>query len=162
MKVDFRLMALGLVFLMIPMEALAACRVSDLRWMVGRWSFHNGAYSGQENWKFSESGQLIGFVTGSGAPSSGGVVKLSAISAEQGKLILRMRFFDGSLKHALEDKDAPVVWAASSCGPEFIQFDGPGSEYSRYERSGADMINTGIANDNGKPGHYRVLLTEEK
>jgi hypothetical protein len=129
--------------------------------MTGRWNFHSGAYSGQEIWNFSKSG-LVEFVIGSGAPSSGGVVKLSAISSEQGALVLRMRFFDGSLKHALEDKDAPVVFSASACGPSFIQFDGTGGEYTRYERSGDDIINTGIANNSGKAGQYRVLLSKAK
>jgi hypothetical protein len=105
MTVGWRLAVLGVVFLGMPVDAGAACRVSDLSWMTGRWNFHNGAYSARETWNFSESG-LVEFVTGSGVPSSGGVVKLSAISSEQGALVLRMRFFDGSLKHALEDKDA--------------------------------------------------------
>ena len=129
--------------------------------MTGRWNFHNGANSGEETWDFSGSG-LVEFATGSGAYSSGGVVKLGAISSEQGILVLRMRFFDGSLKRALEDKDAPVVFSASACGPGFIQFGGTGGEYMRYERSGHDMINTGIANNNGKPGQYHVLLIREK
>ena len=161
MAVGWRLAMLGVVFLGIPLNASAACRVPDLGWMAGRWSFRSGAYSGQEAWNFSESG-LVGFVIGSGTPSSGGVVKVSAISSEQGALVLRMRFFDGSLKHALEDKDAPVVFSASTCGPSFIRFDGTGGEYTRYERSGDDMINVGIANNKGKPGQYHVLLKREK
>ena len=129
--------------------------------MTGRWSYHDGARSAQVTRSFSKSG-LVEFVTGSGAPSSGGIVKLSAISSEQGKLVLRMRFFDGALKRAMQDKDAPVVWSASACGPGFIQFDGPGREYTRYERSGDDMVNTGIADNNGKPGRYQVLFIREK
>ena len=89
-------------------------------------------------------------------------MKLSAISSEQGTLVLRMRFFDGSLKNAWQDKDAPVVFSASACGPGFIQFDGPGGEYTRYERSGDNLINTGIADNNGKPGRYHALLVREK
>ena len=161
MTIGWRLAVWGAIFLGMPLDANAACRVSDLSWMTGSWNFHNGAYSAQESWNFSESG-LVGFTTGSGAPSSGGVVKISAISSEQGALVLRMRFFDGSLKHALEDKDAPVVFSASTCGPSFIRFDGTGGEYTRYERSGDDMINVGIANNKGKPGQYHVLLKREK
>jgi hypothetical protein len=161
MAVGRRFAALGIVFLVMPATAKAACQVSDLSWMTGRWNFQRGDHSGQETWKFSEFG-LIELATASGAPSSGGVVKLSTISPEQGMLVLRMRFFDGSLQHALEDKDAPVVFSASACGPGFIQFDGKYGEYTRYERSGDNMINSGIANNNGKPGQYRVLLVREK
>ena len=159
--VGWRLAVLGVVFLGMPAGAETVCRVSDLSWMTGRWNFHNGAYSTRETWNISES-RLVQVAIGSGASSSGGVVKLSAISSENGVLVLRMRFFDGSLKHALEDKDAPVVFSASTCGPGFIQFDGTGGEYTRYERSGDDMVNTGVANNNGKPGQYHVLLRREK
>ena len=152
----------GMVFLVGPVSAEAACRISDLSWMSGRWTTINkGPYSGRETWEFSES-RFVGLTTGSGAPSSGGVVKLATISSEQGALVLRLRFFDGSLSHALEDKDAPVVFPEASCGPGFIQFNGTAGEYTRYERSGDGLINTGIANNNGKPGQYRVLLTREK
>jgi hypothetical protein len=161
MMVGLRLAVWAVVFLGTPLDAKAACQVSDLSWMTGRWNFHNGTYSGEETWNFSKS-RLVGFTTGSGASPSGGVVKLSAISSEQGALVLRMRFFDWSLKHALEDKDAPVVFSASACGPSFVQFDGVGGEYTRYECSGDDMTNTGIANNNGKPGQYHVLLIREK
>ena len=162
MAVNLRLAALVLAFLVVPANAVPACRLSDLGWMVGRWSVHNGAYSGQVGWGFSASGQLIEFTTGSGAPSSGGVVKLSAISSQENMLVLRMWFFDGSLKHTLGGQDAPVFYPVSACGPGFIQFHGIGGEYTRYERLGADVVNTGIANNNGKPGHYRVLLVREK
>jgi hypothetical protein len=129
--------------------------------MTGRWNFHHDAYSGQEIWKFSES-RLVGLATGSGAPSSGGIQGLSAISSERSTLVLRMRFFDGSLKHALEDKGAPVVFSASACGPGFVQFEGMAGEYTRYQRSGDELIHTGVANNNGKSGQYKVLLTRDK
>ena len=161
MAVGYRLAVLGIVFLGMPVAAKAACQVSDLSWMTGRWNFHDGDHSGQETWRLSES-RLVEFTTGSGAPSSGGIVKLSAISSEEGALVLRTRFFDGSLKHSLQDKDAPVVFSASLCGQGFIQFDGPAGEYTRYERSGDNMIITGIADNNGKPGRYHTLLKREK
>src|SRR5581483_39796 len=104
MTIGWRSAVLGVVLLGLPVHAKAACRVSDLGWMTGRWNFHDGDHSGQETWKFLES-RLVEFTTASGAPSSGGIVKLSVISSEQGALVLRVRFFDGSLKHALQDKD---------------------------------------------------------
>ncbi len=89
-------------------------------------------------------------------------MKVSAISSDRGMLVLRMRFFDGSLKRALEESDAPVRFSGSICGPGFVRFDGIAGEHARYERSGADMILTGIANNKGKPGRYHVLLKREK
>ncbi|HEX5324784.1 MAG TPA: DUF6265 family protein [Capsulimonadaceae bacterium] len=156
-----QLASLGFLLLAVPTHASVACKLSDLSWMVGRWSFHAGAYSGQGIWIFSKSGPLIGLVVGTGAPSSGGVLKLSAISSEQAGLILRMRFFDGSLERGLQESGAPITFSVSSCGRGFVQFDGPYGEYTRYELSGAEMTNTGIADNNGKPGRYRIVFTRD-
>jgi hypothetical protein len=82
------------------------------------------------------------------------VVQLTIILNERGKLILRQRHFDTALSHAMQDRDDPVVFAATACGTDFVAFQGLGvwaDSRLSYKRVGANLDLEGYAPSKGGP-----------
>jgi hypothetical protein len=154
---------LGLALVLAAAAAQAAdCPVSSLGWIVGAWQFRNETRVVKEHWSATSSGQLMGLTWSE--IGRGDAVKLATIVNENGKLILRERHFDMALTHASEDRDKPIVFAASSCGPGFVTFEGQGEWAGgrvTFRHVGDTLDLSGDVHDKGAPGHYHTIFTRE-
>ncbi len=136
-------------------QGLAGHHVADLGWLSGTWvgSVEAGDVS-EETWTKPVSGSMLGmwrWLSG-GKPR---VLELLAISAEDGRPVLRRRHFDATLK-AWEEKDAPLVLALVRSGPAEAAFEGPGSKgllRITYRREGETLVAT--VEGAGNPQEYR-------
>lgn len=165
MRVNWQAAAMAAIVLMAATTAQAVpCALSTLGWMVGHWKAASGGSVSHEQWVFGPSGELIGLTWGPNRRHSGDVVRLAAISAKQGTLVLRQRFFDGASIHASEDKDDPVTLKATSCAAASITFEGIGrwaGGHVTYSSAAGVLKVEGEARDNGSAGHFVVVLGKE-
>ena len=152
------------VVMISTVGSAATCSLSGLGWMVADWRGTAANANTRERWNLAPSGALIGITWGANRIRRGDVVRLTAISSEQGRLVLRERHFDGALIHAGEGVDDPVTFVATSCGPASIAFEGRGRWAGgrlTYRRTGATLVVEGEVRDNGPAGHYQTILTRE-
>jgi hypothetical protein len=107
---------------------------------------------------------MLGFSWGPNYIYPGDVVQIASITDGQGPLALRQRNFDAAMTHASEERDDPITFSASSCGPRTITFDGVGKwtgGHTTYSRDGETLTVEGIVRDNGQHGHYKVVFKKE-
>ena len=143
--------------------AQAKCSASDLQWMVGNWSTKNDGIL-RERWQLGPAGELIGFAWGPNHIHPGDVIEVSAIAVEGDRLVLRERHFDGRLAGASEGIDDPITSSATSCKRGAVEFDGIGKWAGgrvTYSRDGDMLLVDGIAHDNGRAGHFHIVLKRE-
>jgi hypothetical protein len=142
----------------------ATCSLAGLGWMVADWTTR-ADINVHERWVSAPSGRLIGFALGPHRIHRGDdAVRLTSISFEQGKVVLRQRHFSGALVYGGESVDDPVTFAATSCGPASVTFEGIGRWAGgsvSYRRAGATLTVEGEVRDNGRPGHYVMVFTKE-
>lgn len=136
-------------------QGLAGRRVADLGRLAGTWvgSVEAGELS-EETWTTPASGSMLGMwrLISGGRPR---VIELLAVTEEDGRPVLRLRHFDGTLT-AWEEKDAAYVLPLVRSGLAEAAFEGPGSKgllRITYRREGETLVAT--VEDAGNPQEYR-------
>jgi hypothetical protein len=136
--------------------AAAQCRLADLQWLQGTWRSDDAQSLVEERWSLLPSGQLTGAAWSAHPARPGGSQEAEAIFDDAGTVTLRLRHFDPVLAHAVEEKDAPMVFTAASCDGAQVVFDGQGAragEHIGYRRSGGSLTFIGDFLHQGKPFH---------
>jgi hypothetical protein len=163
MAMRWQAAALGLAATMVSTASQADCSLSSLGWMAGVWQSRDEKTLAEERWVATPSGQLMGSSWSAHFSGQGGVAEASTIVNDGGTVTLRLRHFDLPLAHAREDKDAPMVFTSSSCGLDFVVFDGQGDrqgEHIAYKRAGDEETFIGDFLHQGKPLHVEQKFTK--
>jgi len=150
--------------LMAPVGARAGtCTLAGLGWMAANWSNSAEPDRAQERWAAAPDHVLMGssfeFPAG-----KGGYAEAMTIRTEGDDIIMVLRHFDGGLKRAWEERDAPMVFKAATCGASSAMFDGQGDhagEHLTYERSGRNLHIIGDFIHHGTPQRveWRMVKT---
>jgi hypothetical protein len=85
-----------------------------------------------------------------------GYAEIMTVRQDGNGVVMLLRHFDGGLKRAWEERDAPMVFAASSCESGSAVFDGQGDrmgERLTYKRTGNSLLIIGDFLHHGKPDH---------
>jgi len=138
----------------------AACGLSDLAWMAGSWRDSGGASSSEERWIVGPDGILIGssWVMSPGKPP---FIEAMTISSDENGISLRLRHFSRNLTHAMEERDAPMLFILKSCADESVLFDGTGPqarEHITYHRFQSNLEFIGDFVHDDKPVTVRIIL----
>ena len=139
----------------LPVSAASNCSMDDLAFMQGVWRYDQGPASGEERWVLTAANTLAGSSwEAKGASLS--FVEASSISPQNDRIEMRLRHFDGSLSHAWEEKDSPMVFALAQCDGRSAVFDGTGSragEHITYRKTAEGLTFIGDFLHQGKPVH---------
>jgi hypothetical protein len=150
-----RLAAALLVVGLAPLARAAECSLTDLGWLAGDW--HNAANPrrAQERWVVAPDGVLMGnaweFPEG-----KAGYAEIMTIRPDGDALVMVLRHFDGGLKRAWEERDAPMLFKATVCERDSAVFDGQGDrvgEHLSYRRTGKTLLIVGDFLHHGTPDH---------
>ena len=111
-----------------PAAAAAAptATLADFAWLAGTWSERGENSISEESWQAPLGDVMIGtwrLVVGGRAK----VLELLELRQEGTSVVFRLRHFDGALV-GWEEKDAPIVLAASAPQPGVAVFAGLGSD----------------------------------
>lgn len=129
------------------------CSLPDLNWIAGTWQSVANPQGAQERWVVAPQHVLMGsaWEFPVGKP---GYAEIMTVTQDGDTISMRLRHFDAALRRAWEERDAPMVFTASSCSRYSVVFDGQGEragEHLAYTRSGknlliiGDFIHHGIA-----------------
>jgi len=144
--------------------AASPCSLSALHWMKGAWHDRSATMQVEERWAIGPDDRLLGSSWLLHPGRAGGVLEAETIMSDAGTITLRIRHFDDTLAQAREDKDAPMVFLASSCAENEVVFDGQGDragEHITYRREGDRMRFIGDFIHQGKPIHVEETFTGE-
>ena len=137
-----------------PVHAVP-CSLSSLSWMAGSWHNTNDPTRAQEWWVLAPDGVLMGsaweFPKG-----HAGYAEVMTVRQDSSAIAMVLRHFDGRLSKAWEERDAPMVFTASSCEHDSAVFDGQGDhagEHLTYRRSGNNLLIVGDFLHHGTPDH---------
>ena len=154
------LVAATLVGCSLPVSAASACSMDDLTFMQGDWLYTEGPASGEERWVLTAANTLAGSSwEAKGATLS--FVEALSISRQNDRIEMRLRHFDGSLGHAWEEKDSPMVFALAQCDGHSAVFNGTGSrvgEHITYRKTAEGLTFVGDFLHQGKPVHVEVQM----
>jgi hypothetical protein len=133
----------------------APCSLQALNWIAGSWHNATNPQEAQERWVVAPDGALMGsaWEIPKGKP---GFAEIMTIRQDGNSTSMILRHFDGGLSRAWEERDAPMVFTASSCEGTSAVFDGGGShvgEHMTYKRSDQSLLIIGEFLHNGKPTH---------
>jgi hypothetical protein len=89
---------------------------------------------------------------------------MMTVRQDGGDIVMVLRHFDGGLKRAWEERDAPMLFKAASCGATSAVFDGQGDhtgEHLTYERKGDALHIIGDFIHHGTPSRveWRMVKT---
>jgi hypothetical protein len=132
----------------------ASCTLDGLQWIKGVWQDHSEHTQVEERWTIGPDHRLLGssYALHPGAP--GGVIEAMTIAPDGTEISMRIRHFDGTLDHAREEKDAPMIFAVTGCGPDSLTLDGRGTQIGErmtYRRDGDKLFFVGDFIHQGKP-----------
>jgi Domain of unknown function (DUF6265) len=85
-----------------------------------------------------------------------GCAELMTVRQDSTAIAMILRHFDGGLAKAWEERDAPMVFTASSCERDSVVFDGQGDhvgEHLTYRRSVKNLLIVGDFLHHGTPEH---------
>jgi len=85
-----------------------------------------------------------------------GYAEVMTVRQDSSAIAMVLRHFDGRLSRAWEERDAPMVFTASSCERDSVVFDGQGhhvGEHLTYRRSGKNLLIVGDFLHHGTPDH---------
>jgi hypothetical protein len=133
--------------------------------MAGTW--HNAAdpARAQERWVVAPENVLMGssweFPQG-----RSGYAEIMTVKQDGTAIVMLLRHFDGGLSRAWEDREAPMVFTASSCENQSVVLDGQGDhkgEHLSYKRSEKDLLIVGDFLHHGKPDHeeWRMVKSQD-
>ena len=131
------------------------CSLAALGWMSGLWLSADDPKRAQERWAVAPGEILMGssWEFPKGQP---GFAEVMTIRPDGPAVSMFLRHFDGALSNAWEDKAQPIVFSASSCGPNAVVFDGQGDhvgERVTYTRSDDKLLIVGDFLRHGVPDH---------
>ena len=131
------------------------CTSSDLGWMVGSWHNRDDPDRAQERWTLAPNGILMGNAWEFRQGKSG-FAEIMTVRPDGDSISMFLRHFDGGLKSAWEERNAPMVFMASSCERNGVIFDGQGDhagEHMAYRRSGDSLSIVADFLHHGTPDH---------
>jgi hypothetical protein len=134
-------------------NARIACTVDNLAFLQGNWRYTNGASTGEERWILTAAGTLAGSSWEAKGPAIS-FVEASSIAPDSGRIELHLRHFDGALRHAWEEKDAPMIFVLAQCDGDSAVFDGTGArtgEHMTYRKESDGVTFIGNFLHQGKP-----------
>lgn len=138
------------------------CTLRNLRWMEGTWRDSDKDSTAEERWVAGPNGQLIGSSWALHKDTSGGVIEAMALVEEEGRTVMRLRHFDSTLGHAREDKDAPMLFVATSCTRNSVTLEGTGEQSGErfvYTRDKKQLKLIGDFIHQGKPFHVELKFS---
>jgi hypothetical protein len=157
-----RLAVATLLACTFPASSAAGCAIDDLVFLQGDWHYTYGSDIGAERWVLTAAHSLAGSSwEAKGAALS--FMEISTILPEGERLELHVRHFDGSLNHAWEDKDSPMIFALAQCDGHSALFDGTGAhagEHITYRSSAHGLAFIGDFLHQGKPVHVEVNMSK--
>ena len=135
---------------------LAASKLSAF--CRGEWQYEEGSTRGEERWSLTAANTWAGsaWVTKDGTLT---FAEALSILPQGGTIEMHLRHFDGTLKHAWEEKDSPMIFQLARCDAGPAVFDGTGDkmgEHITYRLSGDELQFIGDFLRKGKP--FRVEL----
>jgi hypothetical protein len=156
--------ALALAAVQCGPAVATPCGVSDLAWLQGLWHSADGKSVGEERWVTTPANSLAGsaWVVQGSAVS---FVEANSISVQGTSVEMHLRHFDGTLGHAWEEKDVPLVFTLAKCEGQSAVFDGSGAktgEHITYRRTGDSLIFVGDFLRRGAPLRVEVDFTKAK
>jgi hypothetical protein len=137
-------------------SSAADCSLAALGFMAGDWQNSSNPRGAQERWVLAPGDVLMGGAWELPEGKAGYAEIMTIRQDDKGAVVMLLRHFDGGLKRAWEERDAPMVFAASSCNKDAAVFDGQGDragEHLTYRRSGNDLLIIGDFLHHGKPDH---------
>jgi hypothetical protein len=144
----------------LPVLAANNCSMNELGFMQGDWLSAEGATSGEERWILTPANTLLGSAwEAKGTTLS--FVEAEDILAQNDRIELRLRHFDGSLSRAWEEKDSPMVFVLAQCDARSAVFDGTGSkmgEHITYRKTADGLTFVGDFLHQGKPVHIEIAM----
>ena len=144
----------------LPVGAATPCSMDDLAFLQGDWRYTEGPATGEERWALTAADTLAGSSwEAKGAALS--FVEALSILRQNDRIEMRLRHFDGSLSHAWEEKDSPMVFALAQCDGRSAIFDGTGSragEHITYRKTAEGLLFIGDFLHQGNPAHVEVHM----
>jgi hypothetical protein len=137
-----------------PSQA-ADCSLAPLGWMAGNWRNAADPHRAQERWALAPDGVLMGSAWEFPAGKAG-YAEIMTVRLEGDAVLMVLRHFDGGLRRAWEERDAPMVFKASVCDRNSAVFDGQGEhagEHLTYQRSADKLLIVGDFLHHGTPDH---------
>jgi len=137
-----------------PGVSAAACALNSLSWMAGVWRDATDPSRGEERWITTPTGALMGSSWLAPAAGKGFAEAMTVAAQDDGGIAMRLRHFDLGMTHAWEERDAPMVFVASTCGERLAVFDGIGpraGEHLTYQRDGTRLTIIGDFLHHGTP-----------
>ena len=131
------------------------CSLESLAWIAGNWRDLADPQRSQERWVLAPDHVLMGTAWEFPA-GKGGYAELMTLRLNGSAVSMFLRHFDGALGKAREERDAPMVFAATRCEGSSAVFDGQADhagEHLSYSRSGANLNIVGNFLHQGKPVH---------
>lgn len=138
------------------------CTLKVLHWMEGTWRDSDKDSAAEERWIEGPNGRLIGSSWALHKDTPGGVIEAMTLLEEEGRLVMRIRHFDSTLGHAREDKDAPMLFVATSCSHNSVTLEGTGDQSGErfvYSRDKKQMRFVGDFIHQGKPIHVELKFS---
>jgi hypothetical protein len=133
----------------------APCTLAGLSWMAGNWHNADDPAGAQERWTLAPGGVLMGSSFEAHADGTG-YAEAMTVRTDGTTVLMMLRHFDLGLRHAWEERDAPMLFAAADCAENSAIFDGQGDhagEHLTYKRSGTTLLIVGDFLHHGKPDH---------
>jgi hypothetical protein len=148
-------MAVALNIALVADSQADPCSLSGLSWMAGTWRNTGDPQGAQERWAIAPQNVLMG--TSWDFPNGkSGYAEIMTIKEDGENISLVLRHFDGGLKRAWEEREAPMVFNVASCARNSVVFDGQGDhsgEHLTYRRTGRNLLIVGDFIHRGTPDH---------
>jgi hypothetical protein len=150
---------------LVSSSQAGTCSLPALGWMAGNWKNASDPQAAQERWVVAPGNVLMGssweFPKG-----QAGYAEVMTVRTDGAATSMFLRHFDGGLSGAWEERNAPMVFTASSCDRSSAVFDGQGDhagEHMTYKRTGNNLLIIGDFLHHGKPDHeeWRMIRAGE-
>jgi hypothetical protein len=131
------------------------CSLATLDWMAGNWHKASDPARSQERWVVAPQGVLMGSAWEL-PKDTAGYAEIMTVRLDGTAVVMTLRHFDGGLKRAWEEREAPMVFKASVCARNSAVFDGQGDragEHLTYRRSANELLIIGDFLHHGRPDH---------
>jgi hypothetical protein len=129
--------------------------------MVGNWHSTADPQRSQERWVLAPGNVLMGSAWEFPAGKAG-YAEVMTLRPNGDATSLYMRHFDGALSGAWEERNAPMIFTATSCEGTSVIFDGQGShagERLSYSRTGKNLTIVGNFLHQGKAVRMEWRMT---
>jgi len=159
-----RLAAVTLLGPLFSASAATVCAIDDLSFLQGDWHYTDGPATGEERWVLTAANTLAGSSWEARGTTLTFVEALS-IYPQDDRVEMHLRHFDGSLNHAWEEKDSPMIFALVQCDGKSAVFDGTGAragEHITYRKTTQGLKFVGDFLHQGKPVRVEVNMLQAR